>query len=113
MVSDSDTVYTASWYGGSKWNGRKTASGEIYNDQLFTTSASKHYKMYDLLLVTNVENGKSVQVYVNDRGSFEKYDNGRRRLDLSKKAFQTIAPLKQGVVKVTIKVLNKEKEIKN
>lgn len=108
MVSDLGTVYTASWYGGSKLNGRKTASGEVFNDQLFTTAASNHYKMYDLLLVTNVKNGKSVQVYVNDRGGFSKYDKGRRRLDLSKKAFETIAPLSQGVAEVTIEVLNKE-----
>lgn len=108
-----ETIYYASWYGGKKWNGKRTASGEIFDDSLYTTAASKHYKMYDLLEVTNVKNGKSITVYVNDRGAFSGYNGGMRRLDLSKNAFSKIADLKSGVVKVRIKVLENVKVLKN
>lgn len=94
------SVHTASWYGGY-FHGRKTASGEIYNKYALTAASNSH-KMGTKLKVTNVKTGKSVAVKVNDTGAFTKYN---RTLDLSQAAFQQIAPLGQGVAKVTIHVL--------
>ena len=94
------SVHNASWYGGY-FHGRKTASGEIYNKHALTAASNSH-KMGTKLKVTNVKTGKSVVVKVNDTGAFAKYN---RTLDLSQAAFQQIAPLGQGVAKVTIQVL--------
>lgn len=94
------SVHNASWYGGH-WHGRKTASGEIFNKHALTAASNSH-KMGTKLKVTNVKTGKSVVVKVNDTGGFAKYN---RTLDLSQAAFQQIAPLSQGVAKVTIQVL--------
>ena len=94
------SVHNASWYGGY-FHGRKTASGEIYNKHALTAASNSH-KIGTKLKVTNVKTGKCVVVKVNDTGAFAKYN---RTLDLSQAAFQQIAPLGQGVVKVTIQVL--------
>lgn len=94
------SVHNASWYGGY-FHGRKTASGEIYNKHALTAASNSH-KMGTKLKVTNAKTGKSVVVKVNDTGGFAKYN---RTLDLSQAAFQQIAPLGQGVAKVTIQVL--------
>ena len=94
------TVHNVSWYGGY-FHGRKTASGEIYNKNALTAASNRH-KMGTKLKVTNVKTGKSTVVKVNDTGAFAKYN---RTLDLSQAAFQQIAPLDQGVAKVTIQVL--------
>ena len=88
----------ASWYGDKPWEGRKTASGEIFNQNAMTTASNSH-KMGTKLLVTNIKNGKSVVVRVNDTGGFSRYG---RTLDLSKAAFYKIASPGQGVVKVKI-----------
>ena len=95
-----ESVHNASWYGGY-FHGRKTASGEIYNKYALTAASNSH-KLGSKLKVTNVKTGKSVVVKVNDTGGFAKYN---RTLDLSQAAFQQIAPLDQGVAKVTIQVL--------
>lgn len=98
------TVHSASWYGGY-FHGRKTASGETYNKYAMTAASNSH-KMGTMLKVTNVKNGKSVVVKVNDTGGFKKYG---RTLDLSQGAFSKIAPLGQGLAKVTIQVIGKSK----
>lgn len=70
----------ASYYGG-KFHGRKTASGETF-DQNDMTCAHKTLPFGTKLEVTNPSNGKSVNVTVNDRGPYKK----NRVLDLSKAA---------------------------
>lgn len=90
----------ASWYGGYH-NGRKTASGEVYREHLMTCASNSH-KFGTKLRVTNPKTGKSVIVKVNDTGGFSKYG---RLLDLSKGAFEKIANLKQGLVRVIVEVL--------
>lgn len=91
----------ATYYGG-KFHGRKTASGEIFNQNAMTCASNKH-KFGTRLKVTNVANGKSVVCRVNDRGGFGKYGIA---LDLSKGAFAKIAPLSQGRARVTIELAN-------
>jgi len=59
-------VGTASWYGGN-FHGRKTASGEVF-DMYQLTAAHRHLPMGTLVRVTNLHNGKTVVVRINDRG---------------------------------------------
>jgi rare lipoprotein A len=75
---------TASWYGG-KFNGRRTASGEVF-DQNKLTAASRTLPLGTKLLVKNPANGKSCTVLVNDRGPYV----AGRDIDLSRAAAQRI-----------------------
>jgi rare lipoprotein A len=91
-------THRATWYG-KQFHGRITKSGEIF-DKNKLTCASNVYPIGSVLKVTNIENGKSVVVRVNDTGSFKKVT-----LDLSEKAFKKIADIKVGIVKIKIKKL--------
>ena len=70
----------ASWYG-PRFHGRKTANGEIFDQQAYT-AAHKKFRFGTLLRLTNPNNEKSIIVRINDRGP---YIRGRE-LDLSKAA---------------------------
>lgn len=86
-----------------KFHGRKTASGDVYNKNLLTCASTTKYKLGTLLKITNLDNGKSVIVKVNDRGDFSKKGV---YLDLSKEAFKQIGSLEQGVLKnIKVEVL--------
>ena len=100
LASINTQAATASFYG-ERFHLKRTASGEIF-DMNKMTCASNTHKLGTKLRVTNKETGKSVVVKVNDTGGFSKYG---RTLDLSKAAFAKIADIKQGLVKVDIKVL--------
>ncbi len=90
----------ASYYH-DKFNGRKTASGEKFDNNLYT-AAHKTLKFGTKIRVTNTVNDSSVIVTVNDRGPFVK----GRELDLSKKAFMEIAKFKQrGYLIVNIEII--------
>ena len=90
----------ASYYH-EKFNGRKTANGEIFDNNLYT-AAHKTLKFGTKIRVTNTVNDSSVIVTVNDRGPFVK----GRELDLSKKAFMEIAKFKlRGYLIVNIEIL--------
>ena len=94
----------ASFYG-EEWNGRRTANGEIFNTYELT-AAHKSLPFGTKVKVVNKTTGKSVVVRINDRGPFVK----GRTIDLSKKAFQSIASIKKGVLKdseIDILVLKK------
>ena len=86
----------ASWYGPG-FNGHKTANGEVYNQMSFT-AAHKSLKFGTLLKVTNIKNGKSVVVRINDRGP---YIHGRD-LDLSKAAALELGFVRKGVSKIKV-----------
>lgn len=89
----------ASWYGG-KFQGRQTASGEIF-DTNELTAAHKSLPFGTIVKVTNLENGKSTVVRINDRGPFVP----GRIIDLSRAAAAHIGLAGQGVAKVRIQVL--------
>lgn len=90
----------ASYYH-DKFNGRKTANGEIFDNNLYT-AAHKSLKFGTKIRVTNTVNDSSVVVIINDRGPFVK----GRELDLSKKAFMEIAKFKQrGFLIVNIEII--------
>jgi rare lipoprotein A len=94
----------ASYYH-DKFTGRKTASGEIFDNSLYT-AAHKTLKFGTKVKITNTLNDSSVVVTINDRGPFVK----GREIDLSKKAFMEIAKFKQrGHLIVNIEVIEEEK----
>ena len=87
----------ASYYH-DKFNGRRTASGEKFNNNNYT-AAHKKLPFGTKVRVTNESNGKSVIVEITDRGPFSK----SREIDLSRRAFMEITSNKNlGVVIVTI-----------
>lgn len=82
------------------FNGKRTASGEIFNKNAMT-AAHREFPFGTLLRVTNLTNGKSVEVTVNDRGPFEK----GRIIDLSEGAARIIGMIQPGTAEVKIQVL--------
>jgi len=89
---------TASWYGGGEKLNKHTACGEVFDPQQLTC-ASWEYDFHTRLVVTNVDNGKSVVVRVNDRGPNKRLG---RIIDLSRAAFASIADTKEGLVSVRV-----------
>jgi rare lipoprotein A len=89
----------ASFYA-KKFQGRKTASGERF-DNMAMTAAHKTLPFGTKVLVTNTSNGRSVVVRINDRGPFIK----GRIIDLSRLAFSKIAKTAQGTAPVRIRVI--------
>lgn len=90
----------ASYYH-NKFNGRKTASGEKFSNSKLT-AAHRKLPFGTRVRVTNVANGKSVVVVINDRGPFKK----SREIDLSKRAFMDITDNKNhGLLKVKLAIL--------
>ena len=89
----------ASFYA-MKFQFRKTASGERFN-QFAMTAAHKTLPLGTMLLVTNLENGKSVKVKVNDRGPFIK----GRIIDLSRSSFAKIGDTEEGILSVKIETI--------
>ena len=89
----------ASYYA-KKFEGRKTANGEIFSNNKFT-AAHKTLPMGSVVRVTNLANSRSVDVRINDRGPFRK----GRIIDLSERAFLKIADKKLGVVDVSVRIL--------
>ncbi|MEO6069767.1 MAG: septal ring lytic transglycosylase RlpA family protein [Chitinophagaceae bacterium] len=81
----------ASFYA-DKFNGRKTANGERFSNHK-KTAAHKTLPFGTKVKVTNIKNGKSVKVRINDRGPFV----AGRSIDLSKKAARKIGMIKDGV----------------
>ena len=89
-------VGVASWYGPG-FHGRRTASGERF-DQNDLTAAHRNLPLGSEVRVTNLENGRSVTVEINDRGPYVK----NRVLDLSKAAARRLGIIENGVAKVRI-----------
>ena len=87
----------ASFYA-DKFEGRTTASGEKYRHNKLT-AAHKTLPFGTKVKVTNLSNGQSVKVRINDRGPFVQ----GRIIDLSKKAAKKIDMVNAGVTKVTIR----------
>jgi rare lipoprotein A len=81
--------------------GRRTASGEVFNRQKLT-AAHRSLPLGTRLVVTNLENGKSVEVRVNDRGPRAR----RRLIDLSYAAAHAIGLVKMGTAHVEVTVLS-------
>ncbi|MGH7843910.1 MAG: septal ring lytic transglycosylase RlpA family protein [Candidatus Binatia bacterium] len=89
----------ASWYGPG-FHGRATASGAIYN-QHELTAAHQTLPLGTRVIVTNLENGRSTEVVINDRGPFLK----GRIIDLSYAAAQALGMIAPGTIPVRIEVI--------
>jgi rare lipoprotein A len=89
-----------SWYG-TKFHGRKTSNGEIF-DLYAATAAHKTLPIPSYARVTNLENGRSIVVRVNDRGPF----HADRIIDLSYGAAVKLGYMAQGTAQVEVEVLN-------
>jgi rare lipoprotein A len=96
-----DETGIASWYGPSFY-GRPTANGEIYDgDKL--TAAHKTLPMPVNVRVTNLDNGRSIIVRVNDRGPFAR----GRIIDLSRRAAELLDMTRAGTAKVRVQYLSR------
>jgi len=89
----------ASWYGG-KFHGRTTANGEIFDTNKFT-AAHKTLPFGTMIKVTNLENGSTTIVRINDRGPFIP----GRIIDLSRAAATAIDMTGKGVARVRLEKL--------
>lgn len=89
----------ASWYG-EPHHGRRTASGEIY-DMRQLTAAHRTLPFGTRLLVTNLKNGRTVEVRVNDRGPVA----ADRMIDLSYAAAEELGAVSDGLFPVRVRVL--------
>jgi rare lipoprotein A len=89
----------ASWYG-KEYHGRKTSSGEVY-DMYALTAAHRTLPLGSEVRVTNLENGKEVNVRINDRGPFIE----DRIIDLSYSSAKEIGMINKGIAKVRISLL--------
>lgn len=102
-VGDYDARYVeqgiASWYGGY-FHGRPTASGATY-DQFKLTAAHRLLPLGSVVRVTNAENGREVEVVINDRGPFIK----GRIIDLSYAAAERLGGVDPGTLPVVVEVI--------
>ena len=95
----------ASWYSQQDPGiNTHTANNEVFDDTQLT-AAMWEVPFHQLVRVTNLENGMSVVVRVNDRGPHRRFVRQGRIIDLSKKAFSDIAPLGQGLIPIQLELL--------
>lgn len=94
----------ASWYSDS-FDGRKTSNGEIFRQTKLTCATHNGYKFGTWLRVTNLRNGKTVIVKVNDR----MHPRMKRIVDLSRAAASVLGILSRGLTKVKVENLGKHK----
>jgi rare lipoprotein A len=92
----------ASWYGPG-FNGKRTANGEVFNEN-DVTAAHPTLPMPTMVQVTNLENGRSIKVRINDRGPFA----NNRIIDLSKRSAQLLDIERAGTAKVLVEILPDE-----
>lgn len=90
-------------YYADKLHGRPTASGEIYDKNAYTT-AHKTIPFGTIVKITNLENGKSINVKVNDRGPF----HPDKMVDISRVAAEYLDIIKQGVAPVQLEIMGND-----
>lgn len=95
-------VGMASWYG-ADFHAKTTANGERY-DMNSLTAAHRTLPLPSIVKVTNLENGRSLVLRVNDRGPYAK----GRIIDVSKRASQLLGFHTQGTTKVRVEIMAKE-----
>ena len=86
----------ASWYG-AKHHGKRTASGEVFNQNQFT-AAHRTLPFGSRVKVINLDNGKSIYVRINDRGPFKR----GRIIDVSRAAAKALDMVQEGIATVRI-----------
>ena len=98
-ANDAKTSFASFYH--DKFNGRKTASGEIFSNRKLT-AAHRTLPFGTVIQVTNLRTGKSVEVRINDRGPF----HSSRALDLSKAAFDSIGNSNHGTMAVEYEIVD-------
>ena len=98
LESDSVMIQGKATYYASKFHGRRTTSGEIFSNKKMT-AAHLHLPFGTMVKVTNVDNGRTVEVRVNDRGPHNK----NFIIDLSQAAAKEIGIYSKGVGNVEIR----------
>lgn len=101
----SKTLYGVASYYADKFNGRKTANGEIYDSKKMT-AACNVLPLGTWIRVTNLSNNRSVLVKTNDR----MHARMKRIVDLSRTAAQKLGYISQGLTRVKVEVLTPEKK---
>ena len=91
-------VGRASWYG-EPYHGRRTASGQIFDMYAFT-AAHPTLPFGTRVRVTNLENGRSVVLVINDRGPFVR----GRIIDVSRRAARSLGFERKGTVPVRVEI---------
>ena len=99
---DYDESGTASWYG-EAFHGKPTANGEIF-DLNQVSAAHKTLQLPSVVEVTNLRNGRALQMRVNDRGPFV----GDRIIDLSRRAAQLLGFEGAGTAPVRVRIVKEE-----
>jgi rare lipoprotein A len=94
---DYDEIGLASWYG-EAFQLRPTASGELF-DMYMPSAAHKTLPLPSIVEVTNLDNGRRIQVRINDRGPFV----DGRIIDLSKAAAEELGMVRTGVARVRVR----------
>ncbi|HTI65960.1 MAG TPA: septal ring lytic transglycosylase RlpA family protein [Caulobacteraceae bacterium] len=94
---DYDEVGVASWYG-EEFDGKPTANGEIF-DKHSASAAHTTLPMPSIVEVTNLENGRSIRVRLNDRGPFK----AGRIIDLSRAGAEELGYADKGTAKVRVR----------
>lgn len=97
-----DETGTASWYGPG-FDGKMTSDGEVY-DMNGLTAAHKTLPLPSVVQVTNLQNGRAVQLRVNDRGPFV----DGRMIDLSRRAAQLLGFEGMGTAPVRVRIMKEE-----
>lgn len=95
-----DSAVTCSYYS-SKYDGRSTASGQRFSNERLT-AASKTYPMGTRLRLTNVKNGRTVVVVVNDRGPFVP----GRDISVTRRAARQLGFLRSGLTQVNMATIS-------
>jgi len=101
----SKTMYGIASYYADKFNGRKTANGEIYDSRKMT-AACNVLPLGTWIRVTNLSNNRSVIVKTNDR----MHARMKRIVDLSRAAAQKLGYIGKGLTRVKLEVLTPEKK---
>jgi rare lipoprotein A len=95
------SVGLASWYG-KPFHGRQTASGQRYNMHAFT-AAHRKLPFGTVVAVTNLANGRTIRLVINDRGPFIR----GRIIDVSRRAAHELGFLRAGVTRVRVRALGR------
>ena len=100
-TGDDEVKTSRASYYHDKFNGRRTASGEVFSNSKMT-AAHRTLPFGTKVKVTNLRNGLSVIVTINDRGPF----HSARAIDLSKAAFDEIGNLNKGTMPIEYQVID-------
>lgn len=108
-VSTEDKKVVKSYQGTATWYQccNKTASGEKFNPNKYS-AAHRTLPFGTMLRLTNVGNGNSIDVIVNDRGPFVK----NKEIDVSRGAAKALGFFHSGTAKLLIEVLENEREVR-